>query len=156
MEGFFGKTRRWLPWLLWTVYCLWMLWLLFGQRLGTQIYEQQLADRVNLVPFSTVGMYFQILTVSDDPELLRHAVINLAGNVVMFIPLGIFLPCLFKSLRGFFKTAMAGLTLIFLIELLQYITALGACDVDDLLLNMVGVLMGYPVWRLLRLKAGRQ
>ena len=151
-----GMIGRWLLRLLWLAYCLWMLWLLFGQRLGTQIYELQLADRVNLVPFATIGMYFQMIADQTDAALVRHALINLAGNVAMFIPLGIFLPCFFRRLRGFFKTTSTALGLILLIELLQYGTVLGTCDVDDLILNMVGVWMGYAFWRLTGVRAERQ
>ena len=141
---------RWLLRIAGVVYCLWMLWLLFGQRLGTQIYEQQLADGINLVPFATVGKYIQLLTACGDEALARHAAINLAGNVVLFIPLGIFLPSFCKNFRSFLKTALAALGIIVAVEMLQYVTLLGSCDVDDLILNMIGVLIGYPIWRMIR------
>lgn len=145
--------RRWLPRLVAVLYGIWMLWLLFGQRMGTQIYEQQLADRVNLIPFVTVGRYMQMIGNPTNPGLFRHAIVNLVGNVVLFIPLGVFLPYLFRWLRGFFRTALAALMLILLVELIQCVTMLGSCDIDDLILNMAGVLMGYPIWRLIDFKS---
>lgn len=125
-------------------YVVWMLWLLFGQRMGTQVYTQQLAENMNLKPFSTVGRYISLLKNSSDPMLLRHAVINLGGNVVMFIPLGFFLPRIFPLFKGFFRTFVTCLLLILSVELVQYFTMLGTCDIDDLILNMVGVCIGYP------------
>ena len=125
-------------------YCGLMLWLLFGQRLGTEIYTQQLADSVNLRPLATVGRYVNLLQTNSNEKLLRHAVINLAGNVVMFIPLGFFLPRAFPRLRHFFRTFFLAVLVICLIEAVQYATWLGTCDVDDLILNTVGVCIGYP------------
>lgn len=126
-------------------YCALMLWLLFGQRLGTEVYTQQLADSVNLKPFATIERYLHMLSNQHNQKLLRHAVINLAGNVVMFIPLGFFLPKIFPRLRGLFRTFFLAVLLICLVEAVQYVTALGTCDVDDLILNLVGVCLGYPL-----------
>lgn len=148
--------RQWLPRLAAVLYGAWMLWLLFGQRLGTQIYEQQLADRVNLIPFATISRYMQMIRTLTDPGLFRHALVNLVGNVVLFIPLGFFLPYFCRPLRGFLRTALTVLALIVVVELTQYVTLLGSCDVDDLVLNMAGALMGYPVWRLIVSRAGCQ
>lgn len=126
-----------------------MIWLLFGQRLGTGIYGQQ-ADSVNLIPLKTIRMYISMAKNSDSAYLFRHAVVNLAGNVVMFIPLGFYLPYLGKGLRAFWKTMPAALVLIVAVEAVQYFTLLGACDVDDLILNLAGVIIGYISWKILR------
>ena len=123
-------------------YVIWMLWLLFGQRLGTEIYSQELAKSMNLRPFATIKHFLRLLEM-DSPGLVIHAMINLAGNVVMFIPLGFFLPRIFPKLRGFFKTFFSCTLLIVAVELLQYYTFLGTCDIDDLILNMAGVCIGY-------------
>lgn len=126
-------------------YCIAMLWLLFGQRWGTEIYTQQLALRINLTPFATIGRYLDLLRSTQSTVLLRHAVINLTGNVVMFIPLGFFLPGIWRRFRGFFRTFFAAFLLILAVELVQYFTKLGTCDVDDLILNLAGVCIGYPL-----------
>lgn len=126
-------------------YSAWMLWLLFGQRLGTGIYEQQAAG-INLTPFSTLRLYCQLLQ-SDSGYLVRHAFANLTGNVVLFIPLGILLPAVFYQLRHFLKTFLLAAVLIATVEAVQYFTQLGACDVDDLILNLLGVALGYSLYR---------
>ena len=123
-------------------YVVWMLWLLFGQRLGTEIYSQELARSMNLQPLATIK-HFLALLGSDNPGLVTHAKINLVGNVVMFIPLGFCFPGIFPKLRGFFKTFFFCCFLIIAVELLQYYSLLGTCDVDDLILNMVGITIGY-------------
>ena len=127
-----------------------MLWLLFGQRLGTEIYRQNLAESINLTPFATLRMYWKLLRNSSDPYLVRHAFINLAGNVVMFIPLGFYQPYLLPKLRSFFKTMLTTVLLILVVEVVQYVTCLGSCDIDDLLLNLLGAGVGYLLFKLRR------
>lgn len=133
---------------LFAVYALWMAWLLFGQRFGTQIYSQQLARSLNLKPFATVGMYWRLLTGGENSVFWRHAVINLAGNVGMFVPLGFFLPRIFPRVRKFLSTFFLCLLSIVAVEIIQYFTMLGACDIDDLILNMIGICVGYLLSKL--------
>ena len=135
-------------WLWFFAYVLLMLWLLFGQRMeGGQLDISFRGDRnkINLIPFETVRLYWRVLQKGASAGLLIHSVINLAGNVVMFVPLGWFLPNLWKAFRGFFRTVIFGASLICLVELLQYITGLGSCDIDDLILNTAGIILGYCI-----------
>ena len=136
--------------LLFLAYVALMLWLLFGQRFEGGDLAMTLdgsGDNLNLVPFETLRLYWRLLQKGASEALLRHAVINLVGNVVMFVPLGWLLPGIWRVFRGVFRTVIFGASLICLVELLQYITGLGSCDVDDLLLNTAGILLGYVIWR---------
>lgn len=142
------------------LYGILMLWLLFD-RSGTTgaPYWQQVADNLNLNPFHTIGNYADILL---RPEYYlekweaaaiyfwqaRHAVINLAGNVVMFVPLGFFVPGVWEKCRGFFRTLLCAAGMITAVELTQLFSLRGSCDVDDLILNLVGVAVGYGLFRL--------
>lgn len=126
-------------------YCAVMIWLLFGQRLDR---ENIGFDNLNLIPFATLKLYTNLLQNSKDPFLLRHAFINLVGNVVMFIPLGYFLPALWPRLRQFFSILLSAVAIIVFIELCQYFSNLGSCDVDDFILNIPGVLVGWGIYRL--------
>ena len=133
------------------VYGVLMLWLLFGQRmengrLGIALGGNR--DNLNLIPFETLGLYWRLLKNGGAPDAMLHAAINLVGNVVMFVPLGWFLPKVWPVFRGLFRGVIFGASLICLVEMLQYITNLGSCDIDDLILNTVGVLLGYCVWKL--------
>lgn len=123
-----------------------MIWLLFGQRWGTDNHLEKTAAAINLTPFATVKLYIRVLTQSKDRDLLIHAFVNLAGNVVMFIPLGFYVPYLMEKVRNFFKAMFLLLILILTVECVQYFTYLGSCDIDDVILNMAGVIIGYIVW----------
>lgn len=70
-------------------------------------------------------------------------VINLLGNIGVFIPIGLAAPIIFRKMDPF-KSALvsaAGFSLI--IEILQGITGQGVMDIDDLILNLCGGLVGY-------------
>ena len=68
----------------------------------------------------------------------------------MFIPLGTFLPALWPKLQKAWKTLLAALLSILAVEIIQLFSLLGRCDIDDLLLNMAGIAVGYALWRLCR------
>ena len=123
-----------------------MAWLLFGQRYGGEFYRS-----INLKPFVTIKLYYSLLQ-GNDAYLVRHAFINLVGNVVMFVPLGFYQPYLVSGLRKWYKTMLTTVVLILLVEVVQYVTGLGSCDIDDLLLNLAGAWLGYILWRITRKK----
>ena len=63
--------------------------------------------------------------------------LNVLLNVAMFIPLGILLPLLTKNYRKWYLVLAEGFGTSLLIEIVQYITARGLFDVDDLFNNTV-------------------
>lgn len=133
------------------LYGIAMFWLMFGQRVGLDSYGaylQQQGLNWNLKPFETIKLYLSLLQ-SADGGLVRHAWINLVGNVVMFIPMGYLLPNIWKKLRKVYKTVLMSIAIVFVAEVLQYITGLGSFDIDDFILNCVGITLGYGMWRII-------
>lgn len=63
-------------------------------------------------------------------------------NVILFVPLGLFLPLLWRTFQSLRKTLLLGLCFSLGIELLQIFT-LRATDINDLITNTVGAFMGY-------------
>jgi glycopeptide antibiotics resistance protein len=119
------------------LYTCCLLVLLFF-RPGNQSYETY-----NLIPFSTIYFF-----LSGKVHFLI-SLYNLTANIVLFIPYGIFL-----MMKGFKSSKIEYIYLpivaIAVVECLQYITRRGSLDIDDLLLNFVGVVLGYllhPVFR---------
>lgn len=145
------EKHRWGK-LLFLAYCLWMLWLLFGQRLSfvhPESFGEYLGQSVNLKPFRTIGNYWYVVFRTSDRALLSHIIVNLAGNVIMFIPLGFFLPLNWFWFRKLLKLLVATTGIIICIEFLQMATMLGSLDVDDLILNLIGCLMGFLLWKII-------
>ena len=133
-----GKGYRLALW----VYCVVMLWLLFGQRMGMEV-----SADVNLKPFRTIRNYVYVLFRTKDTGLLRHIIVNLVGNVVLFLPLGFLLAENFAGLRKFYRMLPFCAVIIAGIEAAQLLTGLGSLDVDDLILNLLGASAGYGSWR---------
>ena len=157
------KNKKRNPWLalLFMAYTALMLYLLFiRNRSGVDglPYWEQVLSNYNLAPGRTIGSYWDVLNRSEHylqkwgqesyQQQARFAMVNLVGNVVMFIPFGAFLPALWWKMRRAWKTIPFAVLTIALVEALQLITLRGKCDVDDLLLNFVGVSLGYALWRL--------
>jgi len=91
---------------------------------------------VDLMPFSTISstVYGQVYPIE---------------NVLLFIPLGLFLPGLSRRLRKFCPVLLTGFLLSVIIELTQYVTSRGYLQTDDVLLNTLGCVIGYAVIRCL-------
>lgn len=68
--------------------------------------------------------------------------LNLACNVIGFIPFGFILPVLDRSMRRGIRVVALGCLLSVFIECMQLILKVGCCDVDDVILNTVGVAIG--------------
>ena len=131
---------------LFVCYCLCMLNLLL-HRPGYDPalpYAQQL--KFNLVPFHTIRLFWDALRLHT---YRTAAVINLLGNILMFIPLGFLLPRAFPRLGRLWKTLLTAVGIVVTVEVLQMLTLLGTCDIDDLILNTVGAGMGYTIHILL-------
>lgn len=79
---------------------------------------------------------------------MKEALLNLIGNTTMFIPLGIVWPSVFKKLNTHGKVIAAGVGVSLIIEVLQLPFYGRATDIDDLILNSAGYLMGYGIYLL--------
>ena len=148
-----GTKTKILLQILLILYILFMLWLLFGQRMGFVVfddYTEQLKRNINIIPFKTAAMYFKQIFVQNTGISPAHAVINFFGNIIMFIPLGFFLPlCLTKKL-SFGRFICYIVIIIFSVEIIQFVTLLGSFDVDDIILNTLGSSVGYPFHKLIK------
>ncbi len=95
---------------------------------------------IRLIPFSS---YFQI---PENSYLLEIVAINLL-NVALFIPIGLLLGCVFQNIN-WRQVFVVGLCLSVLIELLQLVFKKGLCEIDDVIHNVVGCLVGYGLYQI--------
>ena len=138
---------------LFVVYAAVLLWLLFDRTPDwgdTLTYADQIRSNMNLVPFHTVGNYWKVVKRLEFTPLFFHCVINLGGNIFLFIPLGYFLPRLWPVFRNFFSFLLTCAAAITLVELLQLVTLLGSLDIDDLILNLFGMIVGYLLFIIIK------
>lgn len=85
-----------------------------------------------------------------DYPTMGEALLNLIGNTTMFIPLGIVWPAVFQKLNTHGKVMAAGFGVSLVIEVLQLPFFDRATDIDDLILNSLGFLMGYGIYLLVQ------
>ena len=76
---------------------------------------------------------------------------NILGNIAIFIPFGLLLPIVQKDKSK--KIILYGLITSALIEIIQYVFALGSSDIDDLMLNTLGTVIGYLLYKIIHKKA---
>lgn len=80
---------------------------------------------------------------------IRSVLLNLVGNVIGFMPLGFLLPLAFPRVRGIVFMTLISFTTTLVIETCQLVSCTGSFDVDDLLLNTIGGILGYLIYILL-------
>ncbi|TLS35734.1 VanZ family protein [Pseudalkalibacillus caeni] len=91
---------------------------------------------VNLVLFDSIRLMWR----SGNYWLIFK---NVIGNVLLFMPLGLLLPIILKKVRSLWKIIILGFGTSLLIEILQYEYAHRIFDIDDILLNGFGAIVGY-------------
>ena len=136
-----------------SVYILLMLWLLFIRHRGipAEDYWMQLSARINLVPFSSMGSMLRALWHNPHPDVLWTVVYNIGGNIIMFVPLGFFLRALTARCRKFWRCMGTVAVIMTAVELCQLFTLRGFCELDDLMLNLLGAAMGWAIAKWMRL-----
>jgi glycopeptide antibiotics resistance protein len=122
------------------------VWLMFGLVLTLQPAHPlptQVVDD-NLVPFHTLAIYLRNL----DSEFWMR---NLFGNLGLLLPLGLLGPIALPVLRRWWLVLPLALLISALIELAQFRIPDRSADIDDVIVNVAGALIGYLIYRVLRL-----
>lgn len=92
----------------------------------------KLDNSINLIPFSSEGAMTYIL------------------NIIMFMPLGFLLPLIWKNFRNAKKVVLMGFLMSLAIEICQLFN-IRTTDIDDLMMNTLGTLVGYCCWKVFSL-----
>ena len=139
-----NKLFRVLEILLFVVYLAVLCYFLFiADRMGRTFSER--VYHYNLMPLKEIGRFWTYRQTLGVWSVLM----NLIGNVVAFIPFGLFLPRLFPACRRFILTIVLAFEFSLCVEILQLVWKVGSFDVDDLLLNTLGGIVGFLVYRIL-------
>lgn len=125
------------------IYVLLLCYLLFFAESFGRGHIPDGYDRVNLIPFREIQRF--IIKWKSVGAL--SALLNTIGNVIGFIPYGIFIPILFARTDSLFKLLLIGFLSSLTIETIQLIFDVGVFDVDDLILNTLGTISGYGLYR---------
>lgn len=137
-------SRKFTKWVCFLAYLLLLIYLLFFAVFMGRTGQSE-EYRYNLTLFQEIMRYWGIVERTGSWNLFLW---NVVGNIVVFMPFGIFVPMLFKSGKKMIYTVVLTLELSVVLEVMQLITKVGSFDVDDLLLNTLGGLCGYLLYML--------
>lgn len=98
----------------------------------------------NLTLFKTIRMYIRYYDRINGFD-------NLFGNVLAFMPLGVLIPVSFPGIDRWWTVLLYSFWLSLCIELFQLVSHFGVFDVDDILLNTLGGVLGFFVFWIVRL-----
>ncbi len=92
----------------------------------------------NFIPLRHINAYMNMY--------FKPAMSVMGLKILWFVPMGYFIPALTKQKR-FKQTLIIGVLVVLLFEVMQLILSLGQFDVDDILLNGIGVIIGYTLYK---------
>jgi len=113
------------------------LWIIYGYMVLGITYlcrEPIYKRRISLIPFTTPAGNTRLLAFQVE-------------NVLMFIPYGVLLPVLIGYCRKWYTCLAAGIISSLFIEIAQYITYRGQAQIDDLLMNSAGTMIGWLIFQ---------
>lgn len=114
--------------------------LLFSESMGRNANREY---RYNLELFKEIKRFW-MLCKSDQ---MWVGILNLFGNIVCFIPFGIFVPIITEHKKNTFQVTWAAFVFSGMVEISQLLFKVGIFDVDDILLNTIGGLLGYIIYK---------
>ncbi len=108
------------------------------------IFSKQHFETINMVPFSTIISYIdRLVTHKINTSIV---ILNIFVNLILFAPMGVFIPLLFNQKINNIKKFVLLITVSSLtVELLQFLTYRGATDIDDIILNTIGATFVYAI-----------
>lgn len=122
--------------------------LFFSEEYGRT--TQFLNYQYNFTPFREISRFIKYRDILGAEAFM----INIVGNIVVFMPFGFFIPGLAKRKHGpflnFLKITGFGFLFSLTVETAQLVSKVGCFDVDDLILNTVGVALGCACYSICR------
>lgn len=135
-----NAKKLWL-WLMF-LYYLWVLANILFFDVGFGRHDAVIG--MNLQPFYTIKNYLTAYKFGNiNAELV---IMNIIGNLAAFMPMAVFLPAIFRAEHNFLLFFLTMFIMVAAVEGVQYFTHTGSCDVDDLILNVLGAM---SVWIIL-------
>ncbi|QZY54158.1 VanZ family protein [Crassaminicella profunda] len=124
--------------ILFIAYLLYLLYLVFFSTYYGRDYHH---GSYNFMPLKTISQYLFL------KHGIKATIVNIGGNILAFMPLGFLYPIVWKKANKYKYILSVSLILTCFIEIVQYIVGVGTCDIDDVLLNVVGGLLGYILYK---------
>ena len=146
------KVGKIVIYLSFVIYVLILLEIIFISRITVSAYAPDMSvieyikSNANFIPFKSITNYISAIITGSMSFIIPFS--NLLGNLLLFLPMGIYLPLLFNKNRDIKRISVVMLILLLSIEVIQLVTRFGAFDVDDIILNFSGFILGYGIWKI--------
>lgn len=141
------ETKTWIRRggaLLFLLYLLALAYFLFFSETYGRVVIGEGEYHYNLIPFQEIRRFW----IYREQVGTFAWVSNLLGNVIGFLPFGFILPVILRNFRSFWSIMFGGFLFSLLVETIQLVTKVGCFDVDDLILNTLGAILGYLAFML--------
>lgn len=127
-------------WIIFYIYILLLAYFLFfSERYGRDLVTKQ----YNLQLFKEIKRFIRYRKQIG----MEGFVVNILGNVLAFMPYGFLLPFLNKAYRKFYIITILSVLFSLVVETSQLLLRVGVFDVNDILMNTIGGILGYLVFR---------
>ena len=150
-----SKIREFWLRILFIIYCILLITILFLNNeyrmydfhgININTFSREHFETINIIPFSTIIGYIYGLLFKD--VSMSIVIINLVTNLLLFSPMGFFIPLLFKNRITNIKQFIILIIILSLfVEILQFITYRGSTDIDDIILNTMGAIIVYALMK---------
>lgn len=138
MNAKYKKILRICSQVIFGVYIILLTYFLFFAESTGRTYEGR-AYHYNLILFKEIKRFI----IYRKSLGTMAVVLNLLGNIAAFIPFGMIMPVMHRRFRSFLYMTLLTFEFSFGVELIQLVAKVGSFDVDDLLLNTIGGMLGY-------------
>lgn len=86
--------------------------------------------------------------IETTDDIFDQIMVEKVPNIILFIPLGFFVPAVFENKRKLYKTALISFCITFSVEFFQYFIG-RFCDIDDIITNVLGGIIGFAIFKIL-------
>lgn len=115
-------------------------------RWDNELLNNYISNSFNMIPFNTIKLF--INGYINGIVTLKDFFINIFGNIAVLMPYGLFIPLIFKRVNKYYKFLIIMVSLVIVIEVLQFVTLSGSFDIDDLILNVLGTSLVYFICKI--------
>lgn len=128
------SKRKIVWWILFIAYCGFIVWM-------TLVGRESTTSRIEPRPFWAV----QELVVGGSEGM--KGIVWYLENILLFVPFGFLLSLVEKNWK---TVVLTGAVVSVCIELIQYFTAVGLAEFDDITANTIGTVIGFLLWKLMK------
>lgn len=100
----------------------------------------------NVIPFQSIWEFTKLMFSG----YFLRGFNNIIGNIFVFAPFGYFVPLLYKKCQKAKIVILAGFCVSLVLEICQYVLYLGSADIDDIILNLLGVILGFLFFKIVK------